>query len=134
MANWLTGKLSIVKATGKYMDFEYHFKGKWDVPGICGLKVVRKTKKTIVIATNLYENNPGTSISRWSAQLATAICKDLKIDPEHLFFIEHNPDRQSKLDFYKETFDIVEFDLDGDLFTNPRWRRISKKEVDDIIS
>lgn len=123
-----------MKASGNYMDFEYHFNGKWDVPGICGLKVVQKTEKTIVIATNLYEHNPGTSISRWSAQLATTICKDLKIDRSKLIFIEHNPDRQSKLEFYKETFDIVEFDWDRNLFTNPRWRRISKKEVDEIIS
>ncbi len=116
------------------MDFEYHFKGKWDVPGICGLKVVEKTGRTIVIATNLYEHNPGTSISRWSAQLAMAICKDMKIDPANLVFIEHNPDRNSKLDFYKETFDKVEFDRDGNFCTNPRWKRISKKEVDDMLS
>ncbi|PLW95679.1 MAG: hypothetical protein C0591_10650 [Marinilabiliales bacterium] len=124
----------MMKASGKYMDFEYHFKGKWDLPGICGLKVVEKPKKTIVIATNLYEHNPGTSISRWSAQLAAAISKDLKVDPSKLIFIEYNPDLQSKLEFYKETFDIVEFDRDGNLFTNPRWKRISKKEVDDMIS
>jgi hypothetical protein len=116
------------------MDREYHFKGKWDVPGVCGLKVVQKQKKTIVIATNLYEHNPGTSISRWSAQLATSICTDLKIDPAHLVFIEHNPDRNSKLDFYKETFDVIEFDRDGDQFINPRWTRISKKEVDNMLS
>jgi hypothetical protein len=118
----------------KYMDHEYHFKGKWDVPSICGLRVIHKSRKTIVIATNLYKNNPGTSISRWSAPLATNICNDFEIDPKKLFFIEHNPDRQSKLDFYKETFDAVEFDLDGDRFVNPQWRRISKKEVDDMIS
>jgi hypothetical protein len=124
----------MMTSTGKYMDREYHFKGKWDVPGVCGLKVVQKPEKTIVIATNLYEHNPGTSISRWSAQLATSICKDLKTDPAHLVFIEHNPDRQSKLDFYKETFDVIEFDRDGDQFINPRWTRISKKEVDNMLS
>ena len=123
-----------MKTSDPYIEQEYHFKGKWDVPGICGLKVFRELNKTIVIATNLYKNNPGTSISRWSAQLATAICNNLKIDPEHLVFIEHNPDRKSKLDFYKETFDLVEFDRNGGLFTNPRWKRISKKEVDDMLS
>ena len=118
----------------KYMDQEYHFKGKWDMPGICGLKVVRKPERTIVIATNLYKNNPGTSISRWSAQLATAICNDFDIDPSYLLFIEHNPDRQSKLEFYKETFDLVEFDSDAEGFINPRWKRIERNEVDDMIS
>lgn len=118
----------------KYMDQEYHFNGKWDVPSICGLKVVYKPDKVFIVATNLYENNPGTSISRWSAQLATDICKDFKINPKQLVFIEHNPDRQSKLDFYEETFDVVEFDCIDDQFMNPRWRRISKKEVDNMLS
>lgn len=116
------------------MDRDYHFKGKWDLPGICGLKVVQKPGKTIVIATNLYKKNPGTSISRWSAQLATAICSDLHINPAQIVFIEHNPDCQSKLEFYKETFDIVEFGREGDTFTNPRWKRISKKEIDNMLS
>lgn len=123
-----------MKSANPYIDREYHFRGKWNVPGICGLKVVQKPGKTIVIATNLYEHNPGTSISRWSAQLATAICQDFKIDPVDIVFIEHNPDRQSKLDFYKETFDMVEFKRDGDKLSDPRWQRISKKEVDDMIS
>ena len=115
------------------MDRVYHFKGKWDVPGICGLKVIEKPDKTIVIATNLYDKNPGTSISRWSAQLATAICNDLNIDPGKLLFIEHNPDIHSRLDFYRETFDIVTFQWENDHFTNPHWNRISREEVDKLI-
>ncbi len=118
----------------KYTDRIYHFKGKWDVPGICGLKVVEKPDKTIVIATNLYDKNPGTSISRWSAQLATAICNDLKIEPRKLLFIEHNPDIQSKLDFYKETFDVVTFQWEEDHFTKPEWKRITRDEVDKLIN
>lgn len=120
--------------TDKYIDRQFHFKGKWDVPGICGLKVVEKQEATIVVATNLYKINPGTSISRWSAQLATAICYELKIDPNQLVFIERNPDRKSNLDFYKETFDIVEFRWENGRFTEPLWKRIEKKEVDDLLS
>ncbi|NOX85009.1 MAG: hypothetical protein GXO86_03435 [Chlorobi bacterium] len=122
-----------MKEKSKYMDRVYHFKGKWDVPSICGLKVVEKPDKTIVIATNLYDENPGTSISRWSAQLATGICNELKIDPGKLLFIEHNPDIRSRLDFYKETFDIVTFHREEDHFTQPQWKRISREEVDELI-
>ena len=122
-----------MKEQSKYRDRIYHFKGKWDVPSICGLKVVEKPDKTIVIATNLYDENPGTSISRWSAQLATSICNDLNIDPAKLLFIEHNPDVHSRLDFYRETFDIVTFQRDGDRFTQPKWKRITKEEVDGLI-
>ncbi len=120
--------------TDKYIDSQFHFKGKWDVPGICGLKVVEKAEKTIVVATNLYEINPGTSISRWTAQLATAISSELDIDPKKMLFIEHNPDRKSKLDFYKETFDVVEFRWEAEHFTNPVWSRISKEEVDKLLT
>jgi len=114
------------------MDRIYHFKGKWDVPSICGLKVIEKSDKTIVIATNLYDENPGTSISRWSAQLATAICKEQNIDPGKLLFIEHNPDIHSRLEFYQETFDT--FHREDDHFTQPQWHRISRDEVDKLIN
>ncbi len=122
-----------MEAADKYIDQKYYFKGKWDVPSVCGIKVIKSPGKTMVIATNLYKSNPGTSISRWSAQLATAICNDLNIDSNKLIFIEHNPDRHSKLDFYEETFDIVEFRWDGDRFVEPVWRRVSKKEVNDML-
>jgi len=122
-----------METADKYIDRQYHFKGKWDVSSICGIKVVEKTTQTIVIATNLYETNPGTSISRWSAQLATSVCKDFNIDQGKLVFIERNPDRKSKLDFYQETFDIVEFIRENDHFTEPVWKRISREEVDSLV-
>jgi len=116
-----------------YIDQHFHFKGKWDVPSLCGLKVVEKPDRSIVIATNLYKVNPGTSISRWSAQLATTICKELNIDHNKLVFIERNPDRKSNLEFYEETFDIVEFRWEKDHFIDPVWKRISKAEVDELL-
>jgi hypothetical protein len=124
----------MMKTADKYIDRQYHFKGKWDIPSICGIKVVEKNDQTIVIATNLYETNPGTSISRWSAQLATTVCNDFNIDPVKLVFIERNPDRKSKLDFYKETFDIVEFIRVNDHFTAPVWKRIRREEVDLLLT
>lgn len=117
----------------KYIDQVYHFKGKWGVPSLCGLKVIQKKTKAIVIATNLYESNPGTSISRWIAPLANSICSDFKIAFSQLLFIERNPDRQSKLEFYEETFDLVEFEIDNSQLSNPIWNRISKEKIDEII-
>ncbi len=95
---------------------------------------MRKSDKTIVIATNLYEENPGTSISRWSAQLATTICHDFEINPEELIFIEHNPDIHSRLEFYAETFDKIQFEKEGGHFVNPTWKRISREEVEELIA
>lgn len=118
----------------KYIDRQFHFKGKWEVQSLCGLKVVEKQEQTIVIATNLYKLNPGTSISRWTAQLATTICRELEIRTDRLLFIERNPDRKSKLDFYKETFDKVSFNWEDDHFVNPIWTRVNKNEVDELLS
>ncbi len=121
-----------MKTDDKYVDRHYHFKGKWDVPGLCGLKIVRKAGQTVVIATNLYDENPGTSISRWSAQLADSVCRDFDIPPGELLFIERNPDIHSRLAFYQETFDIVSFDRVDGRFANPVWKRISHEEVDEL--
>ncbi len=122
-----------MESPDKYIEQQYHFKGKWDVPSVCGLKIIENQDNTIVIATNLYKINPGTSISRWSAQLATTICHNFDIEFDHLIFIERNPDSKSKLDFYKETFDIVKFSLDTDQLTNPVWKRVSKEAVDEMM-
>lgn len=118
----------------KYIDQHFHFKGKWDVHSLCGLKIVKQKDKTIVIATNLYKLNHGTSISRWAAPLATFICLEFDIEPDRLLFIERNPDRKSKLDFYKETFDMVKFNWEDDHFVNPIWTRVNKNEVDELLS
>lgn len=123
-----------LEASDKYIDQHYHFEGKWDVPSLCGLKVIEKDDRVIVIATNLYEINPGTSISRWTTQLASKICDEFKIDFSKLKFIERNPDRKSNLDFYKETFDLVEFEVDGSQLSKPKWKRLMKDEFDELIS
>jgi hypothetical protein len=99
----------------KYIDHIYHFKGAWEVPSFCELKIISKPDKTIIITTELYESNPGTSVTSW-------------VD------IVHNPDRKSNLEFFKETFDIVSFEWKGEKFINPSWKRITKQELDFLIS
>ncbi|MBM3436667.1 MAG: hypothetical protein FJY07_10680 [Bacteroidetes bacterium] len=115
-----------------FIDEVFHFKGEWDVPSFCGLKVISKPDKTIVITTELYDSNPGTSVTRFAAQLATELISKFNIRHDRLIFIEHNPDRKSNLEFYQEAFDIVEFDWDGVRFTNPKWKRITKEEAGEI--
>ena len=117
----------------KYIDEIYNYAGRWGIPSHCGIKIVKKPSQTIVIATELYETNPGTSVTDFTAQLANYICKNEGIDPAKMVFIEHTPDKKSKLEFYKETFDIVEFDLEEQKFSNPKWNRVAKEEVDEMI-
>ncbi len=122
-----------MKTDSKYIDEIYEFKGLWDVPSFCGLKIVTKQDKTITIATELYDSNPGSSVTSWVEKLATELIKKHNIDHNNLIFIEHSPDRKSNLEFYKETFDKVTFEWDGEKFVKPSWARMTKEEVDKLI-
>ena len=119
----------------QFVDEIYHFKGKWDVPSLCGLKIVKKKKKdAIILVTEFYDTNPGTSITNWNTHLAKEICQKYRIDPNHMLFIEHTPKMSKTLSFYQETFDRVSFTYDGESFTNPQWERISREEVLKLIN
>jgi hypothetical protein len=116
-----------------YIDTIYDFKGRLDISSRCGLKIVSKADATIVIITELSEDNPGTSVTECIADLASRIVRDFNLDPVTTVFIEHYPDRGSKLDHYKETFDIVRFRRDGAGFADPEWERVGRAAVDEMI-
>ena len=117
-----------------YQDQIYHFKGLWDVPSICGLKIVKKANQTIVIATDLFEENPGTSITEWNTKLAKQICDENEIKYNQLIYIEHTPDKKTKLSFNHESFFKVSFEIIAEKFDNPQWQEISKEEVNKLIT
>ena len=116
-----------------YFEEVYEFNGLWDVASRCGLKIVQKNDKTIVIATELYAENPGTSVTNFSAQLAGIIIRKYNIAHENLIFIVHDPEAKSKLTFMNEHFYRVDFDWDGTKFMSPKWSQIEKNTVDDLI-
>ena len=116
-----------------YFDSVYEFKGQWEVPSKCGLKIVKNVDKTIVIATELYAENPGTSVTNYCAQLAGIICKEHEIPTEKLVFIVHDPDSKSKLTFMNEYFYRVDLTWDGTKFTQPKWNQIDKSIVDNMM-
>ena len=118
----------------KYMNSYYDFKGLWDSPSRCGLRVIKRTDgKILVIVTEIYRQNPGTAVTECVASLATGLIKEYKVTPEIFIFIEHSPDLKSKLTFYGETFDLVNFDWDGNNFMNPDWTRLSHEVVDAMM-
>ena len=118
----------------KYMDRYFNYSGQWDSPSTCGLKVIkRKDGKTLVIATEIYRQNPGTPVTEWCAPLATQIMSELQCNPEDFMFIEHTPDLRSKLAFYEETFDLVNFDVTDQKLSNPKWTRLTPVVVDALM-
>ena len=118
----------------KYMDRYFDYLGQWESPSKCGLKVIfRKDGKILAIATEIYRQNPGTPVTEWCAPLATSIMNELNCTPGNFIFIEHTPDLHSKLAFYGETFDLVNFDFSGQNLVNPKWSRITNDKVDEMM-
>ncbi|MGE5425043.1 MAG: hypothetical protein ACM3N9_06745 [Syntrophothermus sp.] len=119
----------------QYMDHYYDFRGQWDSPSKCGLKIIRRNDgMTMAIATEIYRQNPGTPVTEWCAPLATQILKTTGQKHDSFIFVEHTPDLRSKLTFYEETFDLVEFEWDGENLINPKWKRLDKEMVDNMMS
>ncbi len=118
----------------KYMDHYFDYLGQWESPSRCGLKIInRKDGSILAIATEIYRQNPGTPVTEWCAPLATQILNSIRQDYTSFIFIEHTPDLRSRLTFYGETFDLVNFDWDGEKFINPRWTRLTMDQVDTLM-
>jgi len=119
--------------SSKYCDIVYEFKGIWDIPSKCGLKIYSNNNESLIIATELYEENPGTSVTDWSTQLATEICLKNNFDPFKNQFVVHTPEIETKLTFNRETFYLVKLDWNGKIFENPEWKQITKEEIETTI-
>jgi len=123
-----------MEITNENIDTIYDFKGLWDLPSRCGLKIVRKNHQTVVVVTELYRDNPGTSVTNVAASLAIQICKDFSLLPEKMVYIECNPEMKSKLSFYSEKNYLVEFVFDGSSFGNPQYKLLNKEELNGYLS
>lgn len=112
----------------------FDFKGLWDVHSKCGLRIMQKDDKYIIIVSELYQDNPGTSITQATCSLAKQVCEAYSLPKEEIVYIEHNPDMNSKLSFYDEEFYLVTFSLNNDNFSNPQWRQLTTAEIKDFFN
>lgn len=126
--------MEINPAFNQYMDRYFEYAGHWGSPSKCGLLVMRRLDgKVLVIATEIYRQNPGTPVTEWCAPLATQIMQSLDCTPENFIFVEHTPDLKSKLSFYEETFDLLQFEWNGEGFSNPKWERLTNEQVNQMM-
>ena len=118
----------------KYYDEVFDFKGQWDVPSKCGLKTVVKDGKTIIIVTELYQDNPGTSVTYAGYSLFKQICECKALSENEIVYLECNPDTNSKLTFYDEEFYEVMFPETDGGNGKPAYRQLSTKEVNNLLA
>ncbi|MDR0714320.1 MAG: hypothetical protein LBF89_08700 [Bacteroidales bacterium] len=115
-----------MQVSGEYYDEIFEFTGQWDLPSKCGLKICEKDGKKIVIVTELYQDNPGTSITYAGKSLAEQICRAKGFCLQDIVYLECNPDTHSKLSFYDEEFFEVTFPENSP----PHYRKLSPEETE----
>lgn len=117
-----------MKVSGKYYDEIFQFKGQWDMPSSCGLKIRIVDGTTYVIVTELYQENPGSSVTYTGEYLARQICQAKGLDINSIKYWECNPDTNSKLSFYDEEYFEV-------TFGTPRnsYRQVSPDELKAVL-
>jgi hypothetical protein len=113
----------------KYYDEIFDFKGQWDVLSKCGLKILKKEGKNVIIVTELYQDNPGTSVTYAGYSLAKQICDNKNLSLNDVQYIECNPDTNSKLSFYDEEYFEVTFPEEVGKVGRPIYRHLSNEEV-----
>ena len=101
-----------MKVPKEYYDEIFEFRGTWDEPSSCGLKIRQHDGKTYVVVTELYQENPGTSITYAGRKLADQICEAKNLKLEDIVYLECTPNTNSKLSFYDEEYVEVDFDAD----------------------
>ena len=111
----------------KYYDEIFEFRGLWDVPSRCGLKIING-EIPIIIVTELYQDNTGTSITAAGKSLAEQICGAKGLDLDKIKYLQCNPGTDSKLSFYDEDFFEVVF-TDG---KEPVYRQLSAQEIKEL--
>jgi hypothetical protein len=118
----------------KYYDEIFNFRGQWDMPSSCGLKIINKSNHIYITVTELYQDNPGTSVTYAGYSLAKQICDSKKLSINEVTYIECNPDTNSKLSFYDEEFFEVTFPEASGESGRAKYRQLSPEEIKNIFS
>jgi len=114
-----------MKISDKYYDEIFDFDGQWGAPSKCGLKIIEKKDFTFVIVTELYQENPGTSVTYAGSLLRDQICTVKGLNPLNIKYLECTPDTNSVLSFYDEQY----FEVTFNSAARPEYRKLNKEEV-----
>ena len=112
----------------KYYTEIFDFKGQWDIPSKCGLKIIEHDNKTYIIVTELYQENTGTSVTYAGKSLAAQICEAKGFRLQDIVYLECTPNTNSVLSFYNEEYYEVDFSTE-----RHSYRLLSKEEVNELF-
>jgi hypothetical protein len=122
-----------MKVSEKYYDEIFDFAGQWEQPSSCGLRILNGDGNKIIVVTELYQDNPGTSITAAGGNLAKQICEKKGVNINNIMYIECKPDTNSKLSFYDEDYFEVTFNKVNGQFTQPKYRKLSAEEIKTLM-
>ena len=114
-----------MKVSQTYYDEIFDFKGQWDIPSKCGLKIIEKEGKKRVIVVELYQDNPGTSVTYAGKLLAEQICEKKGLTLSEIAYLECTPDTNSVLSFYDEQY----FEVTFNDTPQANYRKLSREEI-----
>lgn len=117
----------------KYYDEIFEFNGQWDVLSKCGLKILDKSGKIVVVVTELYQDNPGTSVTYAGYSLARQVCESKGLKLNDIRYLECNPDTNSKLSFYDEEFFEVTFPESKGETGRPEYEKLAPEDVKSLF-
>ncbi|MDD4591564.1 MAG: hypothetical protein PHG06_14225, partial [Parabacteroides sp.] len=86
-----------------------------------------------VIATELYQDNPGSSVTYAGGNLLKQIVERKKLDLSKVIYLECNPDTNSKLSFYDEEYFEVTFREENGNLINPTYNQWDEKKVKNLF-
>ena len=113
----------------KYYDEIFTFSGLWEQPSACGLKIIDTGGKKVVTVTELYQDNPGTSVTAAGYSLAKQICEKKGLTLSEIMYLECTPDTSSVLSFYSEQY----FEVTFDDTSQTNYRKLSKEEIERLF-
>ena len=123
-----------MKVSEKYYDEIFEFKGLWDVQSKCGLKILTHKEKTYIIVSELYQDNPGTSVTYAGYSLFRQICESKGFSEKDVIYFECSPDTNSKLSFYDEEFFEVTFPETSGDSGRPTYKHVSVDVAKNLLT
>ena len=109
----------------------YNYNGFRGCDSWCDIEVQRRNDGKYVFVATEVPDNPGTSVTDFAEQLATAMRRQRGLKPEDVIWIDHDPEAKDRR---KESFDLVRFAVLGDTFRTPVWTRITEQAVDELMA